>query len=437
MSLDADEKHARLLFQDSGCGISLDYVQKKLYEPFTQADPLTSGMGLGLALVHNAVESLGGDVSVQTDEAAGTDFTVTLPRAQFSLSGGDIQVIQNLPEVTVDFSFLKVCLLAPRRWQGEGGDHLRKQRCLDAFVTSLRRTLSVWCLVDLQLCSDATKLSGFRPDVIFVLHSDLGTMRVVTGAAIEEMEKVVFCPDQITEAQVEASEPRSCTTIMDPVVPSKIISALSRCVKKYQDRTPAHVEAEFTGDACSATVTHASRDDEESEAHAGADKAHAGEGSSHQLSAPRSETLPRRSSTASSPREPKLLLVDDNAINLRILVAFAKKISKKKSISAAGGKAAIEEFKAARANAEAFDIILLDLSMPDVSGFEVAAAIRQMELDHVHPDLQRTYIVALTGLVSDKDREAAFAAGVDDYVTKPAALKDVQQVVENWRNRRF
>jgi CheY-like chemotaxis protein len=73
---------------------------------------------------------------------------------------------------------------------------------------------------------------------------------------------------------------------------------------------------------------------------------------------------------------------------------------------------------------------LLDLSMPEVSGFDVAATVRQLEQEN---GLPRTYIAALTGLVSDKDRAAAFAAGVDEYVTKPATLKDVQGVVANWR----
>jgi CheY-like chemotaxis protein len=70
--------------------------------------------------------------------------------------------------------------------------------------------------------------------------------------------------------------------------------------------------------------------------------------------------------------------------------------------------------------------------MPEVSGFDVAAAIRGLEKES---GARSTYIAALTGLVSDKDRAAAFAAGVDEYVTKPATLKDVQSVVANWRAR--
>jgi CheY-like chemotaxis protein len=76
-----------------------------------------------------------------------------------------------------------------------------------------------------------------------------------------------------------------------------------------------------------------------------------------------------------------------------------------------------------------FDIVFMDLSMPEVSGFDATATIRRMEDTATD---KRAYIVALTGLVSDKDRDAAGRAGVDDYVTKPAGLKNVEAVIKTW-----
>jgi CheY-like chemotaxis protein len=109
--------------------------------------------------------------------------------------------------------------------------------------------------------------------------------------------------------------------------------------------------------------------------------------------------------------------VDDNNINLKMLGMFVSKcgISAAQSTSVPGGQEAIEAFKAlegSNSTAKGFDIILMDLSMPEVSGFDATSAIRQMEKasDYGH----RAYIVALTGLVNDKDRSAAYEAGVDD-----------------------
>jgi CheY-like chemotaxis protein len=137
--------------------------------------------------------------------------------------------------------------------------------------------------------------------------------------------------------------------------------------------------------------------------------------------------------------QPHLLLVDDNNIYLKMLGMFVDKcgIPLAQSTSVLGGQEAIEAFKAfeGRNNtARGFDIILMDLSMPEVSGFNATSAIRQIEKasDQGH----RAYIVALTGLVSDKDRSAAYEAGVDDYVTKPAGLQKVRKIIETWQGRR-
>jgi CheY-like chemotaxis protein len=139
----------------------------------------------------------------------------------------------------------------------------------------------------------------------------------------------------------------------------------------------------------------------------------------------------------SSQREPRFLLVDDNAINLKVIGMFAKKCSKLPYILAGGGQEAIDAFTTTQVchgihtRAAPFDIIVLDLSMPEVSGFQVASAIRSIEESAAGQP--RVYIAALTGLVSDKDREAAFAAGVDEYVTKPATMQDLMGIVANWK----
>jgi CheY-like chemotaxis protein len=133
--------------------------------------------------------------------------------------------------------------------------------------------------------------------------------------------------------------------------------------------------------------------------------------------------------------EPKLLLVDDNAVNLKVLTMYARKCSKKPATPVGSGQEAIDAFKSAiepgngRAE-QPFDLIFLDLSMPEVSGFDVAREIRETE---ARLKRDRTYICALTGLASGKDRNAAYKSGVDNYLVRPARLKDLQSVVDLWR----
>jgi CheY-like chemotaxis protein len=138
--------------------------------------------------------------------------------------------------------------------------------------------------------------------------------------------------------------------------------------------------------------------------------------------------------------QPHLLLVDDNSVNLKMLGMFVSKcgIPAAHSTSVTGGREAIEAYKSFESKNSTtlgFDIILMDLSMPEVSGFEATSAIRELEktsnVNHT------AYIVALTGLVSDKDRSAAHEAGVDDYVTKPAGLQKVRGIIEAWQKRKY
>jgi len=70
--------------------------------------------------------------------------------------------------------------------------------------------------------------------------------------------------------------------------------------------------------------------------------------------------------------------------------------------------------------------------MPDVSGFEATSAIRRMEDSKGG---KRTYIAALTGLISDKDRKAAEFAGTDEYITKPTGRKNVKAVIDKWKSQ--
>jgi CheY-like chemotaxis protein len=147
-----------------------------------------------------------------------------------------------------------------------------------------------------------------------------------------------------------------------------------------------------------------------------------------------SSTLP----TLHGAVKPHLLLVDDNNINLKTLSMFVSKcgIPAAQSTSVPGGQEAIEAFKASEggdSTAKSFDIILMDLSMPVVSGFDATSAIRQIEKASGHG--HRAYIVALTGLVGDKDRSAAYEAGVDDYIAKPAGLQKVRDIIETWQKK--
>lgn len=119
---------------------------------------------------------------------------------------------------------------------------------------------------------------------------------------------------------------------------------------------------------------------------------------------------------------PRVLLVDDNQINLRLLQTFMKKRKYKNTGSAEDGKMAVE---AVQRSEEVYDIIFMDISMPVMNGFEATRAIREFEAQ-----TQRVpaMIIALTGLASSRDQSEAFSSGIDLYLTKPVSFKEVSDL---------
>ncbi|KAK5121862.1 hypothetical protein LTR85_004433 [Meristemomyces frigidus] len=139
-----------------------------------------------------------------------------------------------------------------------------------------------------------------------------------------------------------------------------------------------------------------------------------------------------------------LLLVDDNQINLQLLVNYARKQGHRK-LTATDGMKAVEAYKAACFSSTAQDrsnspapvlgpdkpqVILMDINMPVMSGFEATRLIRAFEQQH---GFQPAHIIALTGLGSASAQQEAFSSGVDLFLTKPVRLKELSKLLDEIR----
>lgn len=80
-----DEDHALLIIEDTGHGMSKE-VERQIFLPFFTTKDVDEGTGLGLAVVHGIIDSLGGDIDVKTQVGEGTRFTIRIPRVD---KGGD------------------------------------------------------------------------------------------------------------------------------------------------------------------------------------------------------------------------------------------------------------------------------------------------------------------------------------------------------------
>ncbi|KAM0188022.1 hypothetical protein ACHAPA_009715 [Fusarium lateritium] len=120
----------------------------------------------------------------------------------------------------------------------------------------------------------------------------------------------------------------------------------------------------------------------------------------------------------SAPAKPLTLIVDDNAVNLRILEMYCKRRGLP-YLSAVDGQQAVDIFTKQQASGGvSIALVLMDLQMPVCDGISATRQIRSFE----KPE-GRTVLLIVTGQDSSVDREAASAAGADDYLVKPVGIK--------------
>lgn len=118
----------------------------------------------------------------------------------------------------------------------------------------------------------------------------------------------------------------------------------------------------------------------------------------------------------------RMLLVDDNNINLKVLSAFMGKLGRPYEV-AVNGQQALETYTQSPGS---FAGVLMDISMPVMDGFEATRQIRQFEHQH---ELAATPIVALTGLASHTAQQEALESGVNLFLTKPVRFNTLSEAL--------
>ncbi len=116
-----------------------------------------------------------------------------------------------------------------------------------------------------------------------------------------------------------------------------------------------------------------------------------------------------------------VLLVEDNPVNQKLAKLMLAKGGYQVEV-AGNGREAVERFTA---SPEDFDLILMDIQMPEMDGMEATQAIRSKGFDAIP-------IVAMTAHAMKGDREMCLEAGMDDYITKPIKRETVFKMIEKW-----
>ena len=116
----------------------------------------------------------------------------------------------------------------------------------------------------------------------------------------------------------------------------------------------------------------------------------------------------------------RVLLVEDNTINQKVAVQMLRKLKCEVDIAGDGETALEMAFR------RPYSLILMDVQMPGMNGYETASEIRKREHE------SRTPIIAMTANAMSGDREKCLESGMDDYLAKPVKPDELQKIIAKW-----
>ncbi len=378
-----DGSFLRFEVNDTGIGISEDAL-RRIFQEFTQADGSTTrkygGTGLGLTISKQLVEMMGGRIGVNSTPGAGSTFWFEIP---FSPAAGDAEDAT----VTVRSS----AGVKTAEWLA--GRRLLLVDDTVSYRQILREQLETPGLDMVETDSGAAALSllteaaaAGRPFAAVLIDLDIDD-----GDGLALAQNVRNLP-----ALAETRIVMLANLLNRLPAATLIATGISACLVKpiRQSRLAECLREVVTLDA------------------------------SNQLQAPESAERMPPSMLTEAARHVRILLAEDNVVNQRVALKQLKKLGFSADAVANG----IEVLSALQRIP--YDIIIMDCQMPEMDGYEVTARIRQGGSDSYIHLRSSPYIIALTANAMQGDRERCLALGMNDYLTKPLHLHQLERALQ-------
>jgi PAS domain S-box-containing protein len=368
---------------DNGIGIDKE-TQARLFTAFTQADSSTTrtygGTGLGLAISRQLVDMMGGEITVQSELGKGSMFSVRLP-------------FKPLPEQP-----------------DAGGD-------LSRYVAELS------CLV-------VGGTEGIADDIAaYLVHAGALVERVAELAAVKEW--------------IASRPPGLCIVVIDTAAANPPLDKMRAAARAYpeqetrfviirrgQRREPRLEDADLVlvdGNVLTrrallkAVAVAAGR---------------AKQAGREDLPGDVKATLTPLSREVARQQGSLILVTEDNEINQKVILQQLKLLGQTADI-ASNGRAALELWQSGD-----YGILITDLHMPEMDGYELTAAIRASEnvvnetrageTSTSETNKTRIPIIAFTANALKGEAEHCRAVGMDDYLSKPVQLVNLKAMLEKW-----
>ena len=371
-----DRLKARFDVRDTGIGIPRDKIGL-LFSAFQQADASTTrrfgGTGLGLAISKRLAGLMGGDVGVDSVEGRGSTFwfTAVLGKRALPLERRDMTPraeIRGVRILAVDDNATNRLVLA---------EQLASWGARHAEAVSAKEAL------------DMLRAARAEGDPFLIVLTDMN-MPEIDGETLGKTIK---------------ADPKLCDTRLVMITSygkrgdAKRLEAIG-----FSAYLTKPVKQSQLYD-CLATVLGAP---------------------DPLVKTPETALITRHTINEARRRGIRILLAEDNATNQEVALRVLEKLGFRAD-AVADGRQAVQALEAG-----SYDVVLMDVQMPVMDGFEATRAIRAREAKFPN---RRIPIIAMTAHAMKGDRERCLEAGMDDYVSKPIAPRALAEALEKWLDR--
>ena len=374
--------------KDTGIGISKD-KQELIFKAFMQVDGSTSrefgGTGLGLSITKELVSLMNGKIEIQSNENEGSCFSLLLPSLKkdfvplCEISKNSIEINEESDRRNISYKTLNDINIEEIKSVLIIEDDLIQQRAIGEYLTSSS---------DMQIeysdsVSESIKLLDEHIFNLIIVDLSLSDGQ---GSEVCEYikENNIKVPVLIyTSKELQDDEIDLLSSISDEII-IKNYNSQERFkdeVNRFLNQPKKNNYVEDI-DKAQALVSHSNM----------ADK--------------------------------KVLIVDDDIKNIFVLSAALQEVEMQ-TVHAKNGKDALEILN----TSNDIDIVLMDIMMPIMNGYEAIEQIRKNE------KLEKLPVIAVTAKAMEEDKQKAINCGADDYLTKPIDLDKLISMVSMWLNK--
>jgi two-component system, sensor histidine kinase RpfC len=409
LARDGNQVRLRLAVRDEGIGIAPE-VRDKIFDVFTQADGTVTrrygGTGLGLAIVKQLAQLMGGTVELESEVGKGSTFIIELPlecdpagsNRPPDLAGRLAMIVTRDPELARYCQGRLSSWRGEVQWSSDGDVALARIAEVQAVPDAARAVLMLDGRTDplaaLSQLHRSAQLGERAPITIFIAPEGSGGGIATFGAA--SLSSVIEAP------------------VTDGHLASALLAALSseRMNPSFGEwTTPTEIPVPMPAPLTAASLTAAT---------APAAPPASMTAPAPAPAPPMPQPVPANTSTLlRTARRLKILIAEDNAANCKIL---------RRILELAGHQVAIAMDGASALDAmgrERFDLVLMDINMPEMSGYEVTKMYR---IEHLSDP--RLPIIALTADGTSETERLCRDAGLDAVLTKPVEASQLLAAID-------